>query len=202
MKKKYLLLIIIVFLPKIALAQEPFIGEIRAFGFNFAPRGWAKCEGQLLSISQNTALFSILGTTYGGDGRTTFALPNLRERTAVGVGSGPGLSQQSLGETSGQNTVTLSNNDLSKHSHTAQLKVSSGIATSETPSSDSALSASKQVNNGSDLTVLKYSSSAADTPIGVMKTSNVGSATPVNIVQPVMASVYCIALQGIFPPRS
>src|SRR3954451_12837495 len=96
---------------------EPFIGEIRAFGFNFAPVGWAKCEGQLLPISQNTALFSLLGTMYGGDGRSTFALPNLQDQTAVSFGQGPGLSPYDQGEEVGVPNVTLLTTELPIHNH-------------------------------------------------------------------------------------
>ncbi|MFY1113097.1 MAG: tail fiber protein, partial [Methanosarcinaceae archaeon] len=99
-------------------SSEPFIGEIRMFAGNFAPRGWAFCDGQLLPISQNTALFSILGTTYGGDGRTTFGLPDLRGRVPVHAGSGPGLSTVRLGDTGGAETVTLSQAQMPSHNHT------------------------------------------------------------------------------------
>src|SRR5215831_4079907 len=97
--------------------SEPFLGEIRMFGGNFAPRGWALCQGQLLSIAQNTALFSILGTTYGGNGQTTFALPGLRGRYPMQQGQGPGLSPRSLGEQGGSQTVTLLTNQMPAHTH-------------------------------------------------------------------------------------
>ena len=100
--------------------SEPFIGEIRIFGFNFAPRGWALCDGQLLPISQNSALFSLLGTIYGGDGRTTFALPDLRGRAALHEGTGPGLSPRQLGQRSGSETNTLTVNQLPPHTHQAR----------------------------------------------------------------------------------
>src|SRR5688572_4385704 len=99
--------------------MEPFLGQIQAFGFNFAPRGWAQCQGQLLAISANTALFSLLGTTYGGNGQTTFALPDLRGRTMVGQGQGPGLSPYVIGEQGGTENVTLTVNNLAAHTHVA-----------------------------------------------------------------------------------
>src|SRR6266480_4308295 len=97
--------------------SEPFLGEIRTFGFNFAPRGWAQCNGQLLSISQNTALFSLLGTTYGGNGQTTFALPDLRSRVPIHQGQGPGLSQYSIGQSAGNESVTLNQSQMPAHIH-------------------------------------------------------------------------------------
>src|SRR3978361_1619819 len=98
---------------------EPFVGEIRPVGFNFAPRGWAMCNGQLLSISQNTALFSLLGTNYGGDGRTSFGLPNLQAASPLAAGNGPGLSQNVLGQTGGMPSVTLLTNQIASHTHLA-----------------------------------------------------------------------------------
>src|SRR5439155_16461480 len=102
-----------------ATMSEPFLGEIRIFPYNFAPRGWALCSGQILPIAQNTALFSLLGTTYGGNGQTTFGLPDLRGRTPVGVGQGPGLSSIDLGEVSGTESVTLTQQNLAAHAHLA-----------------------------------------------------------------------------------
>src|SRR5687767_9318635 len=99
--------------------MEPFLGQIQAFGFNFAPRGWAQCQGQLLAINTNTALFSLLGTTYGGNGQTTFALPDFRGRTMVGQGQGPGLSAYTIGQVGGTESVTLTSNNLPAHTHIA-----------------------------------------------------------------------------------
>ena len=109
---------------------EPFIGEIRNFGFNFAPRGWALCQGQLLPINQNTALFSLLGTMYGGDGRITFALPDLRGRTPIGFGQGPGLSDRTQGEAAGEEAVTLTDSDLPAHTHSV---IAASVATTKNP---------------------------------------------------------------------
>src|SRR5690242_23068 len=102
------------------MMSDPFVAEIRIFGFGFAPRGWALCNGQLMSISQNTALFSLLGTTYGGDGRTTFALPNLQGSSPIQQGQGPGLSLRNLGDVGGSSTVTLLQQEIPSHNHTMQ----------------------------------------------------------------------------------
>src|SRR5439155_18983562 len=109
--------------------SEPFLGEIRLFGFNFAPRGWAFCQGQLLPIAQNTALFSLLGTTYGGNGQTTFALPDLRGRVAVGFGQGPGLSNIDLGQVSGAETATLTQAQMPAHGHLASVSQAAASST-------------------------------------------------------------------------
>src|SRR5882724_8765641 len=106
--------------------SSPFVAEITMFGFNFAPKGWAFCAGQLLPISQNTALFSLLGTMYGGDGRSTFALPNLQDQTAIGVGQGPGLSDYFQGEVTGSSTVTLLQTELPSHNHTFNASITAG----------------------------------------------------------------------------
>ena len=131
--------------PRSAFAQEPFLGEIRWVGFNFAPVGWALCDGQLMSIAQNTALFSLLGTTYGGDGKSTFALPDMRGRVPLHPGQGPGLSQRLLGEAGGQETVTLTTAQMPSHSHAltshthtipalaVDVKASSAAATTTSP---------------------------------------------------------------------
>src|SRR3954465_13916452 len=111
----------------------PFIGQISLFGGNFAPRGWAFCKGQLLAISQNTALFSILGTTYGGNGQTTFALPDLRGRVPIHFGQGPGLSSYALGETGGAETTTLTVNELPAHTHAVSPRASNNAQTTNRP---------------------------------------------------------------------
>src|SRR5579871_2910584 len=110
--------------------SDQFVGEIRIVGFNFAPTGWATCDGQLMPISQNTALFSLLGTTYGGDGKTTFALPNLQGSTPMQAGQGPGLTLRDLGETAGEQTVTLLQTEMPAHSHSVQALNAKATATS------------------------------------------------------------------------
>ncbi len=168
-------------------AQEPFIAEIKMFGGNFAPRGWAFCEGQLLPIAQNSALFSLIGTIYGGDGRTTFALPDLRGRVAVGVGSGPGLSKINQGEKTGTETVTITNMNLPYGSNTV-----SGI-------SEVKINTQKE---GVDQKVLVQSGTTGATEVNTIKTTSSGGGQAIYNVQPSIGIRYIIALQGIFPSRN
>lgn len=183
---------------------DPYIAEITMFGGNFAPRGWALCDGQLLAIAQNTALFSLLGTTYGGDGRTTFALPDLRGRVAIHPGSGPGLSPIRLGESGGSMSQNLMAANLPAHNHTlgagatAALHAQSGAANSSLPAGN-VLAVDRDRN---------YSSSAPDVDMqaGAVTlagaTDNTGSSQPFSIMQPYLGVNYIIALQGIFPSRN
>lgn len=167
--------------------SEPFIAEVRIFPYNFAPRGWAFCNGQILSIAQNTALFSLIGTTYGGNGQTTFALPNLQGRTPVGVGQGPGLSSYTQGEEGGLEAVTLTPQELPVHTHT--LNAVSDAATSGTPSGAMQLATANTSIYGpaQNLTPMAGLGSAAQ---------------PHNNRQPFLVLHFCIALQGIFPSRN
>lgn len=204
MKKKYFLLLIIFFTTASISAQtDQFVGEVRIFAGNFAPRGWAKCEGQLLPISQNTALFSLLGTTYGGDGRTNFALPDLRERVAIAPGQGPGLSLRDLGETGGQAAVTLLPANLPSHTHVADIKVSSSAGNSSTATTTSSLAAPMQSFNGVDRLMLPYNNATGDITSSSrsLQTGVAGSSSPLSIEQPYLVCNYIIALQGVFPPR-
>lgn len=179
--------------------SEPFIGEIMMVGFNFAPRGWAFCDGQLLPISQNTALFSLLGTIYGGDGRTTFALPDLRGRVPIHSGGGPGLSPYRQGQKGGVETVTLSAAQMPSHTHAAAgtAKAVSGSGNNTSPSGNNWAALAREN---------AYSSAAAD---GTMAADNVtvtvdntgGSQTHENR-QPYLSVSFCIALVGIYPSRS
>lgn len=171
--------------------MDPFVAEIRIFGFNFAPRGWAFCQGQRLPISQNTALFSLLGTTYGGDGRANFALPNLQGNVAIGPGNGPGLSVRSLGETGGEAQVTLLQAQLPTHSHS--YSVSLADATGRIPNNERPASASG-VGLYSTVAPTQSLSSAALLPEG--------GSQPHNSMMPSLVMNFCIALQGVFPPRS
>lgn len=169
--------------------SEPFIAEIRIFAGNFAPRGWAFCEGQLLPIAQNTALFSLIGTTYGGDGRTTTALPNLAGRAPMHPGRGPGLTDRRLGQRGGTETVTLSEAQMPNHRHT--LGGASEVANRRTP-----------VNNFLAVGNSMYGdSSAALTPAGAPLPSAGGSQAH-NNMQPFLAMNFIIALVGLFPSRS
>lgn len=172
---------------------DPFVAEIRIFPFNFAPRGWAFCNGQLLPISQNTALFSLLGTTYGGDGKSTFALPNLQGRTPMFDGQGPGLSLRDLGETGGSPTVTLLTSEMPAHSHFFGGAAATG---GDTQSPTNAIWA--QVPGRA--VVFQYHT----TPNGAMNPNAMppaGGGLPHNNLQPYLTLSFCIALQGVFPPR-
>lgn len=168
--------------------SDPFIAEIRMFAGNFAPRGWAFCNGQILPIVQNTALFSLLGTTYGGDGRSTFALPNLQGRAPLHPGQGPGLTSRLLGETGGSTSVTLTIDQMPAHRHSAQ--VTAQQATDTTPHTDElvlpAFAGFKAYGSPRDMLNLPDQS---------------GGDQPHNNLQPYLAVNFIIALQGIFPPR-
>ena len=173
-------------------AQEPFLGEIVMFGGNFAPRGWAMCDGQLLPIAQHTALFSILGTTYGGDGRTTFALPDLRGRVPVHAGTGPGLTNRRLGEKSGTETNTLLVDNLPSHSHTINAVIEDGnqsLPTGNLPA-------------GTKLLDTEYSDASGDTTMDATMVNNTGNGTGVDNMQPYLTVNYIIALVGTFPSRN
>ena len=166
-----------------------YIGEIRMFAGNFAPRDWMLCSGQLLAISSNTALFSILGTTYGGNGTTTFALPDLRGRVAVGVGQGAGLSNIVLGEVAGTPTVQLSAAEIPGHTHTVQMPASTGAQTSNRPTG--AYQASGNA----------YSASA-DTTMAAATSASAGGNQPHSNLPPYLGMTCIIAVAGIFPSRN
>jgi microcystin-dependent protein len=176
--------------------SAPFLAEIRAFGFNFAPKGWAFCDGQTLSISQNTALFSLLGTTYGGDGKTTFSLPNMQGLLPIGQGEGPGLSAYDLGEQGGSDFVTLVESELPTHSHAAQAIAAAG--TSASPTSN--LWAEPWVPRGRPPAY----SNATGTPIALnpVAVGNAGGGQSHENRPPLLVVNFCIALQGIFPARN
>jgi len=173
---------------------NPFLAEIRIFPFNFPPKGWAFCDGQILPLSQNTALFSLLGTTYGGDGKSNFALPNLQGSAPMHPGQGPGLSLHDLGESSGSDTVTLLESEIPAHSH-GLLTQAGAQATSQTPGPNVGLARSR--------TVSIYSS----TTTGLVQQSDstvapAGGDQPHNNLMPYLTLNFCIALQGVYPPRT
>ena len=169
---------------------DPFVGEIRMFGGNFAPQGWALCNGQLLQISQNTALFSLLGTTYGGDGRATFALPDLQGRLPVHFGQGPGLSNHELGEATGEETVILTVNEMPAHRHSIS---SAAAATRDTPAGNVFGSP------GAGTPIYGGAANAALSPVA---NSVVGGGQAHPNLMPFLCTTFIIALQGIFPARS
>jgi microcystin-dependent protein len=170
---------------------DPFVAEIRIFPFAFAPKGWAFCDGQLLPLSQNTALFSLLGTTYGGDGKSTFALPDLQGRAPMHPGQGPGLSLHDLGETGGSETVALLQNEMPLHAHALRANTLD-VADTNVPSP----SASHALSTGGTL----YQPTA-NTQLAPQAVMPAGSSFPHNNMQPYLTLNFNIAMQGVFPPR-
>jgi microcystin-dependent protein len=166
--------------------MEPFLGQIQAFGFNFAPRGWAMCQGQLLPINQNTALFSLLGTTFGGDGRTTFGLPDLRSRSIVGMGQGPGLDNISWGERGGTISHTMTVAQMPNHTH--NIGVSSETGEESNPVGKHIASHAAAFNE--------------DANGNLAAPQSQGSGQSFNIRNPYLGINVCIAMVGVFPSRS
>jgi microcystin-dependent protein len=174
--------------------SEPFIAEVRIFAGNFAPRNWAFCDGQLLPIAQNTALFSLIGSTYGGDGRTTTGLPDLQGRAPMHPGRGPGLTSRRLGQKLGTETVTLSELQIPSHSHT--LRVHAGGSTPVGPSVTASLANSRTINAWQTNTTANLVTMAPET------LSNTGGGQSHTNVQPYLTLNFIIALQGLYPSRS
>jgi microcystin-dependent protein len=171
---------------------DPFVAEIRIFPFNFAPKGWAFCDGQILPISQNTALFSLLGTTYGGDGKSTFALPNLQGSAAMHPGQGQGLSLRDLGEIGGVETVTLLQTEIPVHTHV--LQANSDFATLQ--AGDPARTFARSQNGNA------YAASGQNVvTMAPQMLAPAGGSLPHNNMQPYLTLNFCIALQGVFPAR-
>ena len=170
--------------------SEPFLGEIRVFGFNFAPRSWAHCDGQSLPISQHQALFSLLGTIYGGDGRATFALPDLRGRAALHFGHGPGLTDRRIGQKSGAESQSLTVAELPSHTHA--LRAASDNA--DKTSAAGAVPATAREDT--------YSTESPDTSMASGAILNTGSGQAHNTMQPYLVLNWCIALAGLFPSRN
>ena len=175
--------------------SEPFIAEVRMWGLNFAPRGWAHCDGQLYPISQNTALFSLLGTNYGGDGRTTMGVPNLMDRAPMHPGRGPGLTPRRLGERTGTETVTLTQNQMPAHTHAM---MGSTGETGGSGSADPAGAVGGKVGNGNEI----YHTGAGNTDFPASTVSETGGGTDHNNSQPNLTLNFCIALVGLYPSRS
>ena len=172
---------------------DPFVAEIRIFGFNFPPKGWAFCNGQLLPLSQNTALFSLLGTTYGGDGKSTFALPDMQGSIPLHPGQGPGLSLYDLGQTGGSETVTLLESEIPAHTH-AWRDHDIDLGELNAPSNTRSLA---QSANSSI-----YTAAAKLTQMNFQALAVAGGDQPHNNMMPYLTLNFCIALQGVFPPRS
>jgi len=180
--------------------MDPFLGEIKLFAGNFAPRAWAYCDGQLLPISQYSALFSILGTTYGGDGRTTFALPDLRGRAAIHPGTGPGLSTYTLGQRGGVEQIRLSTANLPSHTHTATSTTTMNVSedSGEDEPGDNFLGAGSVYSSTATAgATLNGGAVTTATTIGMQ-----GGQQPYSNLQPFLGVHYIIALQGVFPSRN
>lgn len=179
--------------------MEPFIGQISLFGFNFAPRGWAFCHGQLLAIAQNTALFSLLGTQYGGNGTTTFGLPDLRGRVPLGFGPGPGLTPRTIGEIGGIESVTLISSQIPAHNH--PIYVSGDAGTTDSANGNFLANGAVTIARGNTIPANLYgaTSSAQLNPNSVGMTG--GNIAHQNM-QPYLVMNYCIAIQGVFPSRN
>ncbi len=179
-------------------AQDDMLGEVKMFAGNFAPRGWAKCEGQLLPISQYSALFSLLGTTYGGDGKTTFGLPDLRGRVPMGSGKGPGLSPRKDGEKAGVEAVTLTISQMPSHSHsTAPASVAALDLNPEETDEEHHF----EHGNESLISVGNQANTTVITNEPKVKIMNTGGSQPVQNVQPSLGINFIIALEGYFPSR-
>ena len=201
MKKQVLILVVAVMalgsIPASAQAS-PFVGEVDLVAFNFAPVGYAMCNGQILPISQNTALFSLIGTFYGGDGKTTFALPDLRGRRVVGMGQGPGLSTYDLGQSGGEESVTLLVNQLPKHSHPVLANTAVGTSLSPTNNYWASQTSTNLYSNAPNPNLPTSGTTVAMSPAAV---GLAGQTLPHENRSPYLALNYVIALQGIFPSR-
>ena len=179
--------------------MEAYIGSIWSFGFNFAPLGWMACNGQLVSIAEYEALFSLIGTTYGGDGMTTFGLPDLRGRMPVGTGQGPGLSNYVIGQMAGSETVTLTSNNLAAHTHAATCQIPVGTA------SDSASPVGKYFGTADSATGPSYLASSDGTHMAASTTGTsgiTGNNQPISMIDPYTTINFCICTEGIYPSRN
>jgi microcystin-dependent protein len=171
---------------------DPFVAEIRVFPFNFAPKGWAWCDGQILPLSQNTALFSLLGTTYGGDGKSNFALPNIQGRVVMHPGQGPGLSLHDLGEEGGSETVTVLESEIPNHPHSLMADTQDAA---DTNTVGPTASLAKSTGGG-------LYQAASNATLNAQALAPAGGSQPHNNLQPYLTLYFNIALQGVFPPRS
>ncbi len=173
--------------------MDPFVAEIRIFPFNFAPKGWAWCDGQLLPLSQNTALFSLLGTTYGGNGKSNFALPDLQGRAPMHPGQGPGLSLHDLGETGGSETIALLESEIPAHGHALM---------AQPAPADTNVPAGGSIARVTGAAPYRAASGATVVPMSAQALAPAGGDQPHNNMMPYLTFYFCIALQGVFPPRT
>jgi microcystin-dependent protein len=174
--------------------MDPFVAEIRIYPFNFAPKGWAFCDGQLLPLSQNTALFSLLGTTYGGDGKSNFALPDMQGNAPMHPGQGPGLSLHDLGETGGSDTVSLLESEIPAHSHSLMAQNQPGQLAAPGPDRTFARSSGGFAYKAAPYTQV--------VPFSANMIAPAGGDQPHNNLMPYLTLNFCIALQGVYPPRT
>ena len=183
------------------MSTEPFIGEIKIFGFNFAPVSYMTCQGQILSIAQNTALFSLLGTTYGGNGQTTFALPDLQGRVPIGQGQGPGLPSYTMGQVAGTTTATLTTNNMPMHNHAA---TGINVRIPVTSASEDSSATNNYIGNAVNDTFGPAASptNSLGAPVVSGATAMAGGSQPFSILNPYLAINYSIAIYGIFPSRN
>lgn len=184
------------------MSTEPFIGEVKLLAFNFAPKSYMLCAGQILSIASNTALFSLLGTTYGGNGQTTFALPDLQGRMPIGQGTGPGLPSHSMGEVSGTPTVTLMTSNMPAHNHqgtglTVGIPVSTGGSDASSPEGAYLADTGAEIYSSVSTPGKNYGSSQVGGTTGIT-----GSNMPFSVMNPYLVMNYSIAIYGIFPSRN
>jgi microcystin-dependent protein len=180
--------------------MQVFLGTIQSFGFNFAPTGWALCNGQLLPISQNAALFSLLGTTYGGNGTSTFQLPNLQGRLPMHQGTGPGLTPRVMGEISGSENQTLLISNMPMHNHL--LNGTTAAATGASPQNSLLAAPNGADNQGNPVTVQIYGPAPANTTMDPTAIGLAGNSIPFSIMPPFLVINFCIALNGLFPSRN
>ena len=182
--------------------MDAFMGTILAFGFNYAPRGWALCNGQTMAISQNSALFTLLGTYYGGNGQTTYQLPNLQSRLPIGMGQGAGLSPYQIGQVSGTEQISITTNNMPSHNHA--ISVNSTAATVNVPTAGVSLADANgsDATNGDAVTVNIYAPAAPNVALHPQTCSLAGGNQPISILQPTLAINYSIALEGIYPSRN
>lgn len=176
--------------------MDAYLGEIRIFSGNFAPAGWLLCEGQILPIQMYTALFSLVGTAYGGNGTTNFGLPDLRGSAPIGQGQGPGLTSRTVGETGGAAAVTLAQNDIPVHTHLA-----SGVAANGTVNTPAGALWAQFNSGGRTPTYAKVYGASTDTTMGAAALTTAGKGMPHNNMQPFLAMRFIICINGIFPPR-
>jgi microcystin-dependent protein len=190
-------------------SMEVFLGTIQAFGFNFAPRGWANCSGQLMSIAQNSALFSLLGTNFGGNGQTTFGLPDLRGRAGLNMGQGPGLSSYDIGQLAGTESTTLIVTNMPAHTHAATATVGAQVAGAASNSASTPSATNKYLGaSGGGPGAATIWSDALNSPVamggvsGSVDVAVAGGSQPFSLLNPYLVLNFCIALEGIFPSRN